>query len=270
MLSARDLERAAELVANADLFITDYHAVDQKRLNVTGGEILAKHPAMVVLNVTGYGKDSAQADDVWTETLAWARLGFFYRQPGYREGPKMPTFPAGSYASVFNGITAALAALHVRNETGLGQEVDTSIADGLAAQQAMLWYWSEKDKPTNRPLDIRGGGMGRLVLEAYQCADGEWLHIHTGSKGGFSRLMALAELQEQIPPIPTDAASEIGQPIEDWQLELIHSALPAMFYTKTRDEWRKVFREQDIAAMPDLLGGEVFTDPQAIEVHSVN
>jgi len=265
IVSLEGPEQLAKLIENADIFITDYYPVDQQRLGVVGADLMARNPALVVLNVSGYGMDSAQVNDVWTETLTWARLGFFYRQPGYREGPKMPTFPAGSYASVFNGTTAALTAIHVRNETGRGQVVDTSVADGLAAQQAMLWFWSENDKPSNKPLDIRGGGMGRLVLEAYQCADGQWLHIHTGSKGAFSRLMAIAGLQEQIPPIPTTAASETGQPIEPWQLELMHSTLPPMFYSKTRDEWRKVFREQDIAAMPDLLGGEVFMDPQAIE-----
>ncbi len=255
----------AAMIANADIFITDFRPSELSKLDADPEVLLQKHPSLVVLQVSGYGRDSKHVEDEWTEMLAWARLGFFYRQPGYRPGPKMPTFPAGSYASVFNGSTAALAAIHARNLTGKGQIVDTSIADGLAAQQTMLWYWSELDKPSNKPLDIRGGGMGRLVLEAYQCADGEWLHIHTGSKGAFSRLMALAGLQEQIPPIPTEAASELGQPIEKWQLELIHSTLPAMFFTKTRDEWRKVFREQDIAAMPDLLGGEVFLDPQAIE-----
>jgi len=265
IVSLEGPEQLAKLTQNADLFITDYYPAELKQLGVTGSDLVARHPALVVLNVSAYGIDSAQVNDIWTETLAWARLGFFQRQSGPREGPKMPAFPAGSYAAVFNGVTAALAAIHVRNETGRGQVVDTSISDGLAAQQAMGWYWSEKEKPSVKPVNIHAGDMGRLVLEPYKCGDGQWLHIHTGSKGAFSRLMAIGGLQEQIPPIPTAAATETGQPIEPWQLELVHSTLPKVFASKTRDEWRKIFREQDIAAMPDLRGGEVFTDPQAIE-----
>jgi len=255
----------ASLVAQADIFITDYYRDELRKLDAAPEVLVDQRPELVVLQITGYGRDSQYHNDEWTETLAWARLGLFDRQPGYRPGPKMPTFPAGSYASVFNGITAALAAIHVRNLTGKGQIVDTSLADGLAAQQIHIWFWTEKQKASNTPIDIRAGGMGRLILEAYQCADGEWLHIHTGSKGAFSRLMKLAGLDDQIPPIPTKGASEIGQPIEPWQLELIHATLPAMFFTKTREEWRRIFRENDIAAMPDLFGGEVFRDPQAIE-----
>ena len=265
MLALESGEQLARMISEADIFVTDYNTAQLKALDADLERLHVKHPALVILQISGYGRDSVRANEGWTEALAWANLGFFYRQPGYREGPKMPTFPAGSCATVFNGITAALAAIHARNETGSGQIVDSSISDGLAAQQTMLWYWTEQNKASNVSIDIRGGGMGRLVLEAYQCADGEWLHIHTGSKGAFSRLMALAGLQDQVPPIPTEAASELGQPIEKWQLELIHATLPAMFFSKTRDEWRQIFREQDIAAMPDLLGGEVFRDPQAIE-----
>ena len=171
---------------------------------MVGADLLARHPALVVLNVSGYGMDSAQVDDVWTETLAWARLGFFYRQPGYREGPKMPTFPAGSYASVFNGTTAALAAIHVRNETGRGQVVDTSIADGLAAPQAMLWFWSEKDKPSNKPLEIRGGGMGRRNGDGRSEKRGE----SEGSNGSLERL------GEHCLVTPVRRTNEVGRCID--------------------------------------------------------
>ena len=132
-----------------------------------------------------------------------------------------------------------------------------------------MWYWSELDSAPDTPINISKGGMGRLVLEAYLCADAEWVHVHSGSKGGFSRLMALAGLQEQIPPIPTDAASEIGQPIEPWQIELIHETLPVMFAGKTRAEWLKILRDLDIPVMPDLLPGEMAGLVDLIEIPRV-
>jgi len=62
-----------------------------------------------------------------------------------------------------------------------------------------------------------------------------------------------------------DAQSEIGQPIEPWQLELVHETLPAMFASKPRAEWLKILRDLDIPVMPDLKPGEIYTDPQVIE-----
>ena len=265
LVAFEDGEQVRRLLDEADVFATDYHERDLQDLGLDLTRLGAERPRLICLQLSGYGRDSAFEQDPWSETLIWARQGFYWRQYGHREGPRMPTFPTGSYGAAFNGMTAILAALHARNLTGRGQLVDTAVADGLAAQQGMFWYWSERDKAPDAPMDIRQGGMGRLVLESYQCADAEWLHVHSGSKGGFSRLMALAGLQEQIPPIPTDAASEIGQPIEPWQLELVHETLPVMFASKTRPEWLKILRELDIPTMPDLLPGEVYTDPQVLE-----
>ena len=257
-----DLER---LIADADVFATDFSRAQLEEMGLPLEALIERHPALVCLQITGYGRDSAQEPDVWSEPLLWARQGMYYRQYGYRSGPKMPTFPTGSYAAAFNGLTVLLAALHARQETGRGQIVDTSVADGLAAQQTMYWYWSQNDKADDMPIDIRQGGMGRLVLDSFQCADAEWLHVHTGTKRGYSSLIELAGLQDQIPPIPTEGASEIGQPIEPWQVELVNETLPVMFAQKTRPEWLKILRDLDIPTMPDLLAGEVYVDPQVLE-----
>jgi crotonobetainyl-CoA:carnitine CoA-transferase CaiB-like acyl-CoA transferase len=263
-----DLDEAldlAGLIAQADVFATDYSRAQLRARGLELEALAARQPELVALHITGYGRDSAQEGDVWSEPLLWARQGMYQRQYGYREGPKMPTFPTGTYAAAFNGVTVLLAALHARHESGRGQIVDTSVADGLAAQQTMYWYWSQNEKADDMPIDIRKGGMGRLVLDSFQCADAEWLHVHTGTKRGFSNLMELAGLQEQIPPIPTEGASEIGQPIEPWQVELYNETLPIMFAQKTRAEWLKILRDLDIPTMPDLLAGEVYAEPQVLE-----
>jgi len=265
LVSLADKPDLQALIAEADVFATDYSKAQLAELGLELEELTARFPELVALHITGYGRDSAQEPDVWSEPLLWARQGMYFRQYGYREGPKMPTFLTGSYAAAFNGITVALAALHARHETGRGQIVDTSVADGLAAQQTMYWYWSQIDKADDMPIDIRKGGMGRLVLDSFQCADAEWIHVHTGTKRGYSSLIALAGLSEQIPPIPTEGASEIGQPVEPWQVELVNETLPVMFAQKTRPEWLKILRDLDIPTMPDLLAGEVYTDPQVIE-----
>jgi len=265
LVSLGDKPDLGKLIADADVFATDFSRARLEQMGLSLEGLLARRPALVCLQISGYGRESAQEPDVWSEPLLWARQGMYHRQYGYREGPKMPTFPTGSYAAAFNGVTVLMAALHARNETGRGQIVDTSVADGLAAQQTMYWYWSENEKADDMPIDIKKGGMGRLVLDSFQCADAEWLHVHTGTKRGFSNLMELAGLQEQIPPIPTEGASEIGQPIEPWQVELYNETLPVMFVQKTRPEWLKILRDLDIPTMPDLRAGEVYNDPQVLE-----
>ncbi len=266
IVELQDAGQLAKLIAGADVFISDYYNADLDKLDLNQLMLSNRHPQLVCLQISAYGRDSAFEKDAWSEMLLWARQGFFWRQAGSRQGPKMPSFPAGSYATSFNAMTSILAALHVRNETGRGQVVETSIADGIASQQGMMWYWCENEAAPDTPINISKGGMGRLILEPYQCADAEWLHLHSGSKGGFPRLMELAGLTEKIPPIPTDAQSEIGQPIETWQLELVHETLPALFATKPRAEWLKILRDLDIPVMPDLKPGEeIYIDPQVLE-----
>jgi crotonobetainyl-CoA:carnitine CoA-transferase CaiB-like acyl-CoA transferase len=253
---------AGELAGEADVLVTDHDPAELAAQGFDLDALTAQRPRLVVLQITGYPGAPPQG---WSEVLLWARRGMFWRQVGYREGPRMPTVLIASYAAAFNGMTALLAALRVRDLTGAGQRVETSLDDGLASQQALFWNWAERDRSSDTPVDVHAGGMGRLVMESYICADGEWFTIVSASKGAFSRLMALAGLDDRIPPIPTDASSEIGQPIEPWQLELIHDALPAFFAAKPRAEWLQILREHDIPAMPDLLPGEVYEHPQALE-----
>ncbi len=255
----------AHLIGAADVFVTDLAAQTLQDLDASPQVLAGRCKELVVLQISGYGTSSARRDTPWSETLVMAEMGFPWLQEGPRDGPRMPSFQAGSYAAAFNGMSGLLAALHIRRETGNGQIIDTSILDGLTAQQPMGWYWNERHRTPDTPIDIAAGGMGRLVLAAYRCQDGEWVHIHTGAKGAFSRLMTLAGLDEQIPPLPINGQSEIGQPIEKWQLELIHETLPKLFATKPREAWIKILRRNEISAMPDLLPGECFINEQALE-----
>jgi crotonobetainyl-CoA:carnitine CoA-transferase CaiB-like acyl-CoA transferase len=259
------IDQLTALVSEADVLITDYSHSALEALGVSLEALLAQHPRLICLQISGYGRASSSEAEPWSEFLLWARQGMYWRQVGYRDGPKTPTVLIASYATAFNSVTATLAALLVRNATGRGQLVETSLADGLASQQALFWNWAERDRSPDTPVDVHAGGMGRLVLESYICADAEWLTIVSASKGAFSRLMTLAGLDDRIPPIPTDATSEIGQPIERWQLDLIHDALPTLFAAKSRAEWLRILRDHDIPAMPDLSPGEVYVDPQTLE-----
>lgn len=223
----------------------------------------------MAVRVTGHGATAPGEGEPWSEALVAASLGLPWAQQGPRgEGaPHMPAFAAGSTATAFNAITAAMAALYRRHRSGEGQYIDIALVDGFAAQQTLSWAWSPRLPRHERDplLDIERGSLGRLVLRAFRCADGGWIHIHTGAKGAFSRLVKLAGLDDRIPPLPQSGQSEIGQPIAPDQLALIHATLPGMFAGRPRDEWLRILREIDVSAMPDLRAGEVFDDPQVLE-----
>jgi crotonobetainyl-CoA:carnitine CoA-transferase CaiB-like acyl-CoA transferase len=214
------------LLDEAELFVTDWSMEALEQIDCAPKAALARHPTLVTVQISGYGATSVHQAEDWSEALVAASLGLPWAQEGRRgeAEPHMPNFMVGSAATAFNAVTGAMAGLHHRRRTGHGQVVDTSLVDGMAAQQTLGWAWaesigSERRSPTN---DIERGSLGRLVLKAFRCEDGGWIHVHTGAKGAFSRLVALAGLEAEIPPLPTSGQSEMGQPIEPRQLTLLH------------------------------------------------
>jgi len=268
-VALEDASRLAALLSEADVFITDWHTAGLRALDALPAALRYRFPALVAVRISGYGANSPREGEDWSEALVAASLGLPWAQQGPRgeRSPHAPAFAAGSTATAFNAVTAAMAALYRRHRSGEGQCVDIALVDGFAAQQTLSWAWSPKMPRNERDplLDIDRGSLGRLVLRAFRCSDGGWIHIHTGAKGAFSRLMKLAGIDDRVPPLPLTGQSEIGQPIEPGQLALVHETLPRLFAGRPRAEWLHILRDIDVSAMPDLRAGEVFGDPQVLE-----
>jgi crotonobetainyl-CoA:carnitine CoA-transferase CaiB-like acyl-CoA transferase len=101
----------------------------------------------------------------------------------------------------------------------------------------------------------------RLITRSFQCADDEFIGIHTGAVGAFGRLMKVVGLDDRIPP--SETGMDIGVPLTAEEQELLFNELPRIFRTQPRDYWVKALLEADVCGIEHLRPSEVFDTEQA-------
>ena len=112
------------------------------------------------------------------------------------QGSRSPSIGAASLA-----VLGALAALRRAREDGWGRHVETSLLDGALAYHSMLW--GESDAAVARPdapPPLQQTSTMRLVTRSFECADGEYLGLHTGAVGAFGRAMRVLGVDDRVPP----------------------------------------------------------------------
>ena len=142
---------------------------------------------LVYASITGYGRDTPDADRPGIEWLVTARTGLQWDQRGWygtrmdhimgtdldepgfdvpagveqtgcREGPIFLAVPWASIGATLLSVTAISAGLYVAERTGTGQHVETSLAQACIMMNAMGWQTRRQDAPELPPLVLRPAG----------------------------------------------------------------------------------------------------------------
>jgi crotonobetainyl-CoA:carnitine CoA-transferase CaiB-like acyl-CoA transferase len=135
-----------------------------------------------------------------------------------------------------------LAALRERDRTGLGQFVDSSMADGALSWLAMVAarYFAEGREPRRGGVELAGS---LLCYRPYACSDG-WVTLGALEPKfwqAWCRGVGREDLVErQFEPPGSDA----------------HAEVEAVFASRTRDEWAAFGAEHDCCLEPVLGLGE--------------
>jgi crotonobetainyl-CoA:carnitine CoA-transferase CaiB-like acyl-CoA transferase len=227
-----------------------------------------RYPHLVHCRISGQGFNGPMARVAGHEALVAARLGMMAEQRGHRPGPIFLGHPSISYATGFLAVTGVLAALHARDALGgRGQFVETSLLDGALAVNAMTWWWNEHGLSyLSRTGTEIGFGRYRLINNIFECADGEFIMVHTGGRGGFKRATDLLGLGERVRTIE---GLEASVPLDDDEHHVARHLAPAAFRTRPRDEWIRRFHQADLAALPVLRPEEVFLDDQVVHANVI-
>lgn len=227
-----DKQALLDLAKTADVLVESFTPGVTKRLGIDYETLHAINPRLVYCSITGYGRDNKHAERPAYDALVAARTGLHWEQRGWPEGalnhlagnpdpfadmeidedwlqgaPRSgPLFPASYWPSLGAFYSASVginAALRVRETTGRGQWVETSLLQGAMASASGVWMRAEK-------VDVPGFDSWILSSRApkghFQCADGDWIHnwvpnprfILEASKG--DELDATPELKSKDDP----------------------------------------------------------------------
>ena len=249
----------AELVAKADVLLTDWMIPDLVALSLDYASVSAANPSIIYGRSSGFGPKGPDKDLPAIDELASARTGMMpiLGQPGE---PPVYTGAGAMHNSVMLAFGVVTALIH-RQSTGEGQQVDTSLfaANMYGASldiQAFLAI-GEGDRfinPISR-LDVSNPMSGSL----YPSKDGRWVTLTMPDTDRW-----WPELAKALGIDPDDDRFNThDKRCEENRLELIH-LFEERFQTQPGSHWRQVFAEKQMSA--DVI--EQFDypaeDPQAL------
>jgi crotonobetainyl-CoA:carnitine CoA-transferase CaiB-like acyl-CoA transferase len=250
----RGVALAHQLVASADVFLTNLRPSGLERIGLGPDEVRQRHPGLIYAIITGYGMEGPDADKGAYDIAAfWARAGIAdaLRTPG---GP-LP-FQRGGMGDHSAAMTAAAmvsAALVERARTGQGQVVSTSLLRqgcytiGFDLNVTLMWGQT-------LGIGVRET-MYSPVLNNYTAGDGRAFWI-VGLEGD-RHWPALARAVGHPEWLADERfAKGTGRAIN--ARELI-GLLDEIFATKPLEEWAEIF-----ATEPELFWSPVNTIDEVV------
>ncbi|MEH3147339.1 MAG: CaiB/BaiF CoA-transferase family protein [Methylobacterium frigidaeris] len=230
------------LLDGADALIEGFRPGVMERLGLGPAVVLARNPRLVYGRMTGWGQDGPLAATAGHDISYIAVTGAL-AAIGEPARPVPPLNLVGDYGGGSLYLVAGLlAGILSARATGRGQVVDAAICDGTASLMAM--FCDMASRGTWR--DGRGGNLldgGRPYYRTYACRDGE--HVAIGPlepqfHAEFLRLTGLAD--------DPDFARRDDPEIQP----RLHARLEALFLTRSRDEWDRLFEGSDVCFAPVL------------------
>ncbi len=257
---SRGRDLAQELLADADVFITNIRLDALTRLGLDPDSLRTRHPRLVYGIITGYGLNGPERDRAAYDIGAfWARSGLasLLTQPGGN-----PPFQRGGQGDHNAGMTLAAgicAALLARHRTDEGQLVHTSLLrHGIYTisfdLNVALRFGTSIGVATHET-------MANPTINCYQDADEKWFWL-IGLEGDrhWPDLCRAIDRPEWIDDPRFSNAS-----LRRDNLRELTPLLDAQFVTRTRAEWGIAFDREDMWWAPVQTPDEVLADPQVAE-----
>ena len=130
-----------ELIAGADVLVQNLAPGATARMGLGAPALQAKHPGLIVCDISGYGEDGPYRDKKAYDLLIQSEAGFL----SVTGTPETPCKSGNSIADIAAGMyayTSILAALLQRGKTGVGSHIDVSMLESLAEWMGFPMYYA--------------------------------------------------------------------------------------------------------------------------------
>lgn len=234
-----------DLIARADVFITNFPGPIRERLNLRPQDVLPLNERIIYASLTPYGEDGPEKDRTGYDSTAWwARSGLMSAvRPTAASEPARSIPAMGDHPTGVALFAAIMTGLYRRQITGKGGVVSTSLlANGLWSmgcylQAALCGATFQPRTPRYRRS---------ALLEVYRCRDDRWF------------MFSMVNQQREWPLL----LACIGKP--DWESDprfatpearLAHAealvrALEDIFAGEDWEHWKALFLEKGVTFGP--------------------
>jgi formyl-CoA transferase len=243
-----------QLALQSDILVENFKVGGLAHYGLDYASLQAINPRLIYCSITGFGQDGPYAPRAGYDLMIQAMSGMM-SITGKPDGEPMRVGVA--LTDLFTGVyatSAILAALEVRNRTGLGQHVDMALLDvGMAilANQAAGFL------NTGRVPLRQGNGHPSLVpYQDFETLDGAML-LAVGNDGQFARFCEVAGHPQWASD--TRFAHSVDRV---HNRDTLVAAMQAVTRTRTTADWIAALEHHAVPCGPINTIGQAFADAQ--------
>jgi succinyl-CoA--D-citramalate CoA-transferase len=244
-----------DLIQEADVLLENFRPGTLSRWGVGYETLREVNPRLIVLHTSGYGQDGPYSPRPGLGTAAEAMSGVVHFTGFPETPPTLSAFPLADTTAAMFGLSGVLAALHERERSGVGQEIDVALYEPLyrLVETQVIAYDQlgiVKERTGNRLPEA-------APRNAYATADDAWLAIVAITDPTFARLAAALDRPDLVedPRFRDNKArvanaTELDAIIGDWTA------------ARSREEALRIFEQHQVVASPIYSIEDIFADPQ--------
>ena len=248
-------EALLRLAEAADVLIENFRPGTLERWGLGYDVLSERNPRIVLARVTGFGQTGPYRSRPGFGTLAEAMSGFA-AMTGEPDGPPvLPPFGLADGVASLATAYAIMVALHARDRSGVGQEVDVAIIEPILAMLGpQITRWDQLGTVQARTGNRSANNAPR---NTYRTADGSWVAVSTSAQSIAERVMTLVGRPEFIDEPWFASGSGRAEHADE-----LDEAVGGWIAQRTRDEVIDAFERAQAAIAPIYDASDIVADPQ--------
>ena len=241
------------LLDEADVFIHNFRPGVEQRLGYGYETLSQRNPRLIYVGVSAFGERGSYAHRRGYDLLFQSISGVLGKRRTAEGVPiASSTWVSDTSAPMAMAYGIALALL-VRERTGRGQKVETSLLHIAMAMQSVDMVRVERESSKVNAVDY----TRQALYAPYRCLDGKFLIMVVINDQQFAALCRALDLEHLIDdPDFSDNLKRTQRSVE------LRELIEGILATKTREAWLSILERHDLAAAPILERDEVFDHPQ--------
>lgn len=270
---ADDLKVADFLLARADIAIETWTPGTAERMGVGYERHSLTNCRLIYASISGFGRDNSLSHIKGYEAVVMAKIGALdaFSSLADRPGPAFVAAPYATWSAGQLALHGVLAAVFERESSGLGQHVDSTLVQGVLAQDIGNWLVSLVAErygdafvavpPADHELLVPNSDLFFRLLVALS-ADGRWMQFSQNSPRLWEAFLRVAGLEWTHDDPFLKGSSESDDPLA--RVGFWNEALKAI-RAKTYEDWLAVFEEEpDVWAELFRTGSEALHHEQLV------
>ncbi|MEI6384336.1 MAG: CoA transferase [Betaproteobacteria bacterium] len=252
------------LASKTDVLLHSMRTPAANRLGLDYASLSQQHQRLIYCHVAGYGDDGLYAGRPAYDDIIQAASGLATLQTVIAGQPRfIPTIIADKISGL-HAAYAIMAALMQRSQTGLGQHVDVSMFEVMAAFNMMEHQWGHAFEPPIGPMGYEP--VSTAARRPYKTLDG-FLALLPYNDSHWNRFFELAGESQimQDPRFATFAARQKN-------VQLVWNEIEKQIARKTNAQWLELLTPEDIPfsvvnSLEDLVNDPHFKSVDFWQIH---